>query len=65
MPFTEMESNIRTVLKVYKKYAPEYNSHLFLLLREDVVYIRYFLSSLKMCVKEMLFGFKQTPVVNA
>lgn len=62
--FIEMEANLCSVINLYNKYAKQYNNWFLLQFNIIKVFVRYTLSSLKMCIKEFLFGFKQKPLVN-
>ena len=64
VPFSEMEANLNSVLHIYGNYAKLYNGRLAILFNKSFIFTRYSLSSIKMCVKEFLFGFDQKPLVN-
>ena len=65
VPLHEMVVNIKALLDIYSKYAPNYNKGLTLVYKKSFIFVRYTLSSFKMCVKELLWGFKQPTLVNA
>ena len=62
LSFSEMETNLCSVLKIYSKYAVFYSGRIRVWLNKEYLFYRYTLALIKLCIKEMFVPFEQIPL---